>query len=460
MSYALLCDGERRTKLKKGDIIEIDIDSSGMNGEGVARYDGLVIFVPFTLIGEKVRAQVLNVKKTYSNARVIKVLKSSELRVKPECENFFKCGGCDMMHITLDEERRIKINEIENNLLKIGGISRTVDNFIDSPLELGYRNKAQFPFGRDMDGNIAVGYFKPNSHIFVPCAECLLVGDFVKPIVDIVLKFCNSEGLSIYDERTYNGLLRHLVIRKVNDNIAVTLVINGDSVKNIDRLADELPPEISLYTNVNKARTNVILGKDYRLIKGEMNLPCNVLGVKAKLAPDAFMQINDGIRDLLYTRAIQLMGDGVAVDLYSGIGITTNLLAQKCDKVYSIEIIESACENARETACLNENMSKIEVICGDAAVEMPKLAKRIKGEISVLLDPPRKGVDENVLTALLTLNPSKIVYISCNHATMARDIALINSLSADQYTISELNAYNMFPRTHHVETLACLEKKS
>lgn len=445
--------------MKKGDIIEIDIDSSGMNGEGVARYDGLVIFVPFTIIGEKVRAQVLNVKKTYANARVIKVLKASELRVKPECENFFKCGGCDMMHITLDEEKRIKTSEIENNLLKIGGISHAVDNFIDSPFELGYRNKAQFPFGRDTDGNIAVGYFKPNSHIFVPCAKCLLVGDFVKPIVDIVLKFCNSEGLSIYDERTHNGLLRHLVLRKVNDSIAVTLVINGESVKNLDRLADELPPKTSLYVNVNKAHTNVILGKQYKLIKGDMNLPCDVLGVKAKLAPDAFMQINDGIRDLLYTRAIQLMDEEVAVDLYSGIGITTNLLAKKCKKVYSIEIVESACENARETARLNENTSKIEVICGDASVEMPKLAKRIEGEICVLLDPPRKGVDESVLTALLTLNPSKIVYISCNHATMARDIALINSLSADQYIIIELNAYNMFPRTHHVEILVCLERK-
>lgn len=445
--------------MKKGDIIEIDIDSSGMNGEGVARCDGLVVFVPYTLVGERVRAQVLTVKKSFATARVIKVLNASELRVKPDCENFFKCGGCDMMHITLDEERRIKTAEIENNLLKIGGISRSVDNFVDSPLELGYRNKAQFPFGRGVDGKIAIGYFKPNSHIFVPCSECLLLGDFIKPIVNVVLDFCNSEGLSVYDEATHNGLLRHLVIRKVDKRTAVTLVINGETIKNIDKLANILPIEASLYINENKARTNVIIGKQYKLIKGDMNLPVQVLGVKAKLAPDAFMQINDGIRDLLYNQAIELMGDGVAVDLYSGIGITTNLLAKKCEKVYSIEIIESACENARDTARLNENTSKIEVICGDASIEMPKLAKRIVGEISVLLDPPRKGVDENVLTALLTLNPSKIVYISCNHATMARDIALINSLSDNQYTISELNAYNMFPRTHHVETLACLEKK-
>lgn len=445
--------------LRKGDIIEIDIDSSGMNGEGVARCDGLVVFVPFTLVGERVRAQVLNVKKSFATARVIKVLNASELRVKPVCENFFKCGGCDMMHITLDEERRIKIGEIENNLSKIGGISREIDNFIDSPLELGYRNKAQFPFGRDKNGKIAVGYFKPNSHIFVPCTECLLVGDFIKPIVGAVLDFCNSDGLSVYNESAHNGLLRHLVIRKVDNYTAVTLVINGESIKNIDKLANKLPPEASLYINANKASTNVILGKQYKLIKGDMNLPVEVLGVKAKLAPDAFMQINDGIRDLLYSRAIELMGDGIAVDLYSGIGITTNLLAQKCEKVYSIEIVESACENARETARLNENTSKIEVICGDAAVEMPKLAMRINGEISVLLDPPRKGVDESVLKALSTLNPLKIVYVSCNHATMARDIALINSLSGDQYIISELNAYNMFPRTHHVETLACLKRK-
>lgn len=445
--------------MRKGDIIEIDIDSSGMNGEGVARCDGLVVFVPFTLIGERVRAQVLNVKKSFATARVIKVLNASELRVKPECENFFKCGGCDMMHITLDEERRIKTGEIENNLSKIGGISRKIDNFVDSPLELGYRNKAQFPFGRDKNGHIAVGYFKPNSHIFVPCAECLLVGDFIKPIISAVLDFCNSEGLSVYDETTHSGLLRHLIVRKVDNCIAVTLVINGESITDIDKLANKLPSETSLYINVNKAQTNVILGKQYRLIKGDMNLPVKVLGVKAMLAPDAFMQINDGIRDLLYNRAIELMGDGVAVDLYSGIGITTNLLAQKCEKVYSIEIVENACENARETTRLNENASKIEVICGDAAIEMPKLVERINGEISVLLDPPRKGVDESVLRALLTLNPSNIVYISCNHATMARDIALINTLSGDQYTISELNAYNMFPRTHHVETLACLNKK-
>lgn len=445
--------------MRKGDIIEIDIDSSGMNGEGVARCDGLVVFVPFTLIGERVRAQVLNVKKSFATARVIKVLNASELRVKPECENFFKCGGCDMMHITLDEERRIKTAEIENNLVKIGGNSRKIDNFFDSPLELGYRNKAQFPFGRDKNDKIAVGYFKPNSHIFVPCAECLLVGDFIKPIISVVLDFCNSEGLSVYDETTHSGLLRHLVVRNVDNRIAVTLVINGESIKNIDKLANKLPSEASLYINVNKAQTNVILGKQYKLIKGDMNLPVEVLGIKAMLAPDAFMQINDGIRDLLYNRAIELMGGGVAVDLYSGIGITSNLLAQKCEKVYSIEIVESACENARETARLNENASKIEVICGDAAIEMPKLVERINGEISVLLDPPRKGVDESVLKALLTLNPSRIVYVSCNHATMARDIALINTLSGDQYTISELNAYNMFPRTHHVETLACLNKK-
>lgn len=445
--------------MKKGDIIEIDIDSSGMNGEGVARCDGLVVFVPYTLVGEKVRAQVLNVKKSFATARVIKVLNASELRVKPSCENFFKCGGCDMMHITLDEERRIKTAEIENNLSKIGGISHAVDNFVDSPLEFGYRNKAQFPFGRGEDGKVAIGYFKPNSHIFVPCTTCLLVGDFIEPIVNAVLEFCNSEGLSVYDENTHSGLLRHLVIRMVDKCFAITLVINGESIKNIDKLVNDLPPESSLYLSENKARTNVILGKKFKLIKGDMNLPAEVLGVKAKLAPDAFMQINDGIRDLLYTRAIELMGDGVAVDLYSGIGITTNLLAKKCEKVYSIEIVESACENARETARLNKNTSKIEVVCGDAAVEMPKLATRINGETSVLLDPPRKGVDESVIRALLTLNPSRIVYVSCNHATMARDIALINALSGDQYIIVELDAYNMFPRTHHVETLACLERK-
>lgn len=439
------------------EIIEVDIEDNGMNGEGIARVDGRVVFVPYTLRGERVRAVVKAVKKRYATASVIKVLVPSPHRVVPTCRHYFKCGGCDTCHIAEEYRREILIAELKNNLKKIAGIE--FDDIAFVPSVGTPRNKISMPFGY-VGGKVVLGMYKQGTHEVEP-VDCMQSSELVREIARTVCRFANDNKLSVYNDATGRGLLRHLVVRHIGSRAAAVLVINSDKLPSGENeLAAALHKSCDLFISRNTKRGNVIMGDTARKIGGNDHLPIDVLGVKAELSPLSFFQVNDSVRDALYTAALGNISAPVLVDLYSGIGITSNLAAKRCERVFAVECVAQAVANADRTAELNGNSDKIENICGDVEVVLPQIAERIKTDgmlgIDVLVDPPRKGCGEAVMRAIAALAPDTIVYISCNHATMCRDIKLLRD-HAD-YTPDACIVFDMFPGTHHSEVMVILHK--
>ncbi len=435
------------------DTIEAEILSNGMDGEGIARVDGKVVFVPYTLKGERVRAVVKAVKKNYAEAAAVKILEPSARRVKPSCPHYYKCGGCDTCHIDGEYRREVLIDELKNNFRKIADMECPPVKFVSCGSAV--RNKIAMPFGSS-DGGIVLGMYKKNSHDIVP-VDCEAASALTREVVRIVCAFCNEKRLSVYDGDG-NGVLRHLVVRHVGRRASVTLVINAKALSDgFERaLYERLPEECDFFICSNTRKGNSILSDTVRLVGGNPKLKVNVLGVEAELSPLSFFQVNDEIRDKLYTAVLEHVSSPTLVDLYSGIGITSNLAARKCEKVIAVECVSAAVKDAEKTAALNGNADKIVNICGDAEKVLPGLAARVKNA-DVLVDPPRKGCDAAVMNAIAEIAPKKLIYVSCNHATMCRDIKMFNDKTPN-YRMTELTLFDMFVNTHHVETLACLER--
>ncbi|MCH5162882.1 MAG: 23S rRNA (uracil(1939)-C(5))-methyltransferase RlmD [Clostridiales bacterium] len=442
------------------DIIEIEITDNGMNGEGVARYDGKVVFVPFTLKGERVKAMVGKVGKNMVQASVIKVLLPSTHRVKPSCPHYYKCGGCDTEHLSETFRREALINELKNNFKKIAGLDITPSDFISC--EGSKRNKLSMPFGY-VDGKVVLGMYKQNSHEVIP-VDCLMAGERTRQAVGAVLTVCNAEKLSVYDERSGKGLLRHLVVREIAncERLSVTVVVNGDGLGKTaeDKLCKALDDNVDLFVCENRKRNNVIMGDTVRLIKGEPRLNINVLGVKAELSPLSFFQVNDAVRDKLYSYAIDNIRSKSLIDLYSGIGITSNLAAAKVNNVVAVECVPQATADADRTAELNGNSHRIKNVCGDVETVLPRIAGELI-DADILVDPPRKGCGAAVMATIARAATGRLIYISCNHATMCRDVRVfIDEAKAcgKAYEVCECKLFDMFPGTHHVETVCILEK--
>jgi 23S rRNA (uracil1939-C5)-methyltransferase len=432
------------------ELIEVDIIDSGMDGHGVARCDGKVVFIPYVLKGERVRAVVKSVKKKFAEASVVKVLSASPHRVAPECPHYYKCGGCDAAHYDGEYRRAALVGEIRNNLKKIAGVDLGEIGFVASNGVA--RNKIAMPFCLS-GGRVALGMYRHGTHT-VELVACRFASDAMLGIAKTVVEFCNAERLGVYDEATGRGLLRHLVLRSVGGRTSVVLVINAERFAAGSKLAALLPDDCDFFISANTRRTNVIMGESVRLVKGNARLPVDVLGVKAELSPLSFFQVNDYIRDRLYTAAIERLTSPTVVDLYSGIGITSNLAANAGKSVIAVECVVQAVEDADRTAALNGNADVIENICGNAEDVLPRLSERVRGA-DILVDPPRKGCGAAVMRAVAELRPARLVYISCNHATMCRDVA---PLISDGYKISNCTAFDMFPDTHHVETLLTLDR--
>ena len=448
-----------------GDILTVDITSVGMDGEGVARVDGVVVFVPATLVGEKAKVEIISVKKSFCFAKVIKLLVASPNRVTPLCKICFKCGGCEMLHIDYQKQLEIKRLHVKNCLEKECKREFAVDETVASPKQVGYRNKIQVPIAYQ-DGKLVGGYFALNSHKVIPfCKQgesgsCLLNSDGMQDILDVFLDFMSSQEITPYDENTHSGLVRHLVIRKVDSKFAICVVINGSSLPKYNifiSMLKGLGVEFSLYISSNTRRTNVIMGDKVIALYGDDTLQGETLGVKYLVSPQSFMQINDDVRDMIYSRVggiIKSSGIADVIDAYSGIGIMSNIFAKYANRVYAIEIVPQAIANSAVLAKLNNNTDKIVNICGDCAAELPKVVSRL-GKSIVVLDPPRKGCDKDVLTALLSALPDQIIYVSCNPSTLARDVNML----LEKYEPSSITPYDMFPNTKHVETLVCLKRK-
>lgn len=448
-----------------GEKYEVEIISCGMNGEGIARVDGKVVFVPCVLENEKVLIEITQIKKAFAFAKVIKLLSSSPFRVQPECKICYKCGGCEMLHIDYAHQLEIKRANVKNCIDKELKRDIFVDEVVPSPKKTGYRNKIQLPIAR-ISGEVVAGFFAPESHRIVPFirqgkgGECLLNDKGMQGIIESFLDYIKYMDISTYDENTHKGLVRHLVIRKVDDKYSVCVVINGKSLPSYKSFVEILKGkgyDFSLYISPNEKRTNVIMGDRAETLYGEDKLEGETLGVKYFVSPKSFMQVNDDIRDMIYSRVGNIIKNSDidnVVDAYSGIGIMSNIFAKYAKKVYAIEIVPEAIEDAKILAKANGNEDKIINICGDCAKELPMLTAKLDKSV-VVIDPPRKGCDNEVLRSMLEAQPTKIIYISCNPATLARDLRILS----EKYDIESVTPYDMFPNTRHVETLVSLSKK-
>ncbi len=445
-------------KLKQDDVLVLTIDGYGMDGEGVAHADTYVIFVPFAMKGEQVRAKVTYVKKNLVFCELKEVLRPSKERVTYECNRFPRCGGCDLLHASYQEQLRIKKENVETLFRKNAGMDIAVDDVVPSPKQLAYRNKIQLPFG-SVNGKTAVGFFRENSHKIVSITKCFLHGEWVEKLISVFLEYAEKYNIKAYEEGSRTGTLRHLVARFIDNKYCIVVVTNNCRLPHADDLVKMLKEAIgedfSLYYSPKEEHNNVIMGKSVVPVK-ESPFIINVLGVEVSLNPFSFLQLNDDVRDLIYTAVADRIPDGsVVIDAYAGVGIIGATLAKRCARVDNIEIGPEATVDGDILAKENGLSDRITNINGDAAVILPKLLKdiNVKDQIYIILDPPRKGISPEVANALNGLDcPVKLFYISCNPATLTRDVKLLS----EKYEIEKVTPYDMFPQTKHVETVVQL----
>lgn len=443
--------------MQKNDEFVVTISNLGSNGEGVASVDNTVVFVPFALPQEKVKIHIVKVLKNFAYAKLVQVLEPAKQRVQPKCPVFKKCGGCQLQHLQYSSQLIFKQNLVQNNLKKFAGVDHAVLPCVPSSLEYAYRNKLSLPIS-EQKGKVVAGFYAPNSHNVIANTACVLQGEWAEKIVCIVLKYIELSGETAYSTMQ-TGNIRHLVCRFVNNSLMVCLVTQTGTIKNSKLLIDLIKAQFdnfSLLTNKNNSKTNVILGDSFKLLYGYLTQQLTNFGIKYEVSPQSFLQVNQDIQNKIYKQVLdEIEPDSVVIDAYSGAGLLSAIVAQKARQVFGIEIVPSATQNANVLA-KNNNISNMQNICGDSSIELPKLIQTLsKKSVTVILDPPRKGCDQKVVDSLIKTQPNKIIYISCNSATLSRDIKPLTSL----YNIKSVTPFDMFPQTQHVETLMILTLK-
>ena len=445
--------------LKVNDTITYTAQGYG-NCETVGVVDNYTVFVPQLIVGERATVRINYVKGAVAYGDAVELLEQSIHRVKPVCAHFGSCGGCTLSHMDYSEQLAFKRNKVANNIAKIAKLDVDVLPCVGSQQVTGYRNKLSLPVA-GVRGNVAIGMYRRNSHSVVDVDDCSLGGEWSRKLVAILRKYCNSCGVIPYDERTFKGEIRHLVARYVDGQLLVTIVSNGEYRRDLQPLADALGKAFDrygLFVNINTQHNNVILGSVTQHVCGLMYIEGQHLGVKYRLRPTSFFQVNDNVKDVIYSKVKELLDVSrteVLVDCFSGVGILTNILAGNMYDTYAIEIEPSAVKDANEMVQLN-NTARVTNICGDVTVELPKIVQSHAGKrLTLVVDPPRKGLGETICNTLLDANIDNIVYISCDSATLARDLATLST----KYTVTYIQPYDMFPQTDAVETLVCLKRK-
>lgn len=476
----------------KNDIVTVKIEDIGTEGEGIGKLEGFTLFVKDAVMGDVVEARLVKVKKNYAYARLEKVLTPSPLRVKPVCPYHKQCGGCQIQAMSYEAQLQFKENKVKNNLVRIGGFDRL---FIESVMEpvVGmeqpwhYRNKAQFPVGTDKDGRIITGFYAGRTHSIIANTDCALGVEENEPILQKVLAYMQNEKASAYDETTGQGLVRHILIRKgfTSGEIMVCLVINGKSLPKEDRLVStlrEIPGMTSIWLNYNTKKTNVIMGTEGRVLWGqntitdvihrrsmeEINSGKDCLrydskenapqGITFAISPLSFYQVNPIQTEKLYSLALEyagLTGEETVWDLYCGIGTISLFMAQCAKEVHGVEIVPQAIEDARKNAECN-HIENATFYVGKAEEVLPRLyeEEHIFADV-ICVDPPRKGCDEACLNTIIKMAPKRIVYVSCDSATLARDLKY---LCENGYEIRKVRAVDQFGQTVHTETVCLLSK--
>lgn len=451
-------------KLKKNDRINLKIESCSSNGSGVGRHNGMAIFVNATVPGDEIIAHILKVKKNYAFAKVESVLSGGESRTDPECSVYLKCGGCVFSHMNYEEEKKIKAENVAQCFKRIGGIEPKFEPIIGADSEKRYRNKAQYPVAEE-NGEIKIGFFSSHSHRVVHCTNCLLQPKEFEGILDVILEYIRSFGVSIYNETEHKGLLRHIYIRKGTQSgeIMVCAVINGTSLPAEKELVCALlkkEPKIkSILVNSNTKNTNVILGEKCRTLWGSDFITDVLCDLKFRISPLSFYQVNRNQAQRLYYKAAEyadLTGNETVLDLYCGAGTIGLSMAKKAKKIIGVEIVPQAIEDAKINAELNE-IKNAEFFCADAASAAQTLKNEgIKPDV-IILDPPRKGCSADMINTACQMQPKRIVYVSCDPATLARDCGIFASLGYDAVKATPVD---MFPRTGHVECVCLLIEKT
>ena len=446
--------------IKKNDRINLKIDSCSANGSGVGRHNGMAIFVPATAVGDEITAHILKVKKNYAFAKVDSVISPSADRIAPECPVYLKCGGCVFSHMTYDAEKKIKAEHVAECFRRIGGISPEFEPIIGGETDSRYRNKAQYPVAFE-NGEIKTGFYSPHSHRVIHCPDCLLQPAEFEGILGVFADFVKENGISVYDETNHSGLIRHIYIRKgsASGEIMVCAVINGKKLPHSDKLVEALtekePSIRSVILNINIKDTNVILGDKCITLWGEDYITDILCGLRFRISPLSFYQVNRNQAEKLYNKAAEyasLTGNETVMDLYCGAGTIGLSMASKAKEIIGVEIVPEAVEDAKVNAEIN-SISNARFICGDAA----KAAEILKNEgvrpDVIILDPPRKGCSPDMLKTAAEMNPDRIVYVSCDPATLARDCGIFAELG---YIVTKATPVDMFPRTGHCECVVRL----
>lgn len=443
----------------------VDVIDNGYDGEGIAKIDDFTIFIQGAIKGEKVRILILKVTKSFAYGKILEIIDPSNNRTNVDCKTYSKCGGCTLRHIKYEETLKIKRDIVKNCLYKELHKEIDVNDTIGMKNPMYYRNKLQYPCGIDKAENPVMGIYSQRTHnIIVPESNCYIQNEKCSEIAKDIFDFAVKNNILPYNEETRKGTLRHIVIRigiKTNE-IMVTLVVNNDEFNNQDEFVDEITkkyPEIkTIVKNYNEKNTNVILGKTNKVIYGDGFIYDNLGKYKFKISPLSFYQVNPIQTEVLYNKAVEfakLSGDETIFDLYCGIGTIGIFASDKVKKFYGIEVVEQAIEDAKENAKIN-NIANAEFYAGEVEKILPELIEKENLSADVIfVDPPRKGCDNITIETLLKIMPKKIVYVSCNPATLARDIKLLE----EKYILEKVQPVDMFPYTSHVECCTVLKLK-
>ena len=452
-------------EFRKNDLVTLEIEDCGIDGEGIGKADGFTVFVKDAVIGDTVTAKIIKAKKNYGYGRLMEVLKPSPYRVEPKCEFARQCGGCQLQALSYDQQLVFKTNKVKGHLERIGG-------FTDIPMEpiigmdelFHYRNKAQFPVGRNKEGKIVTGFYAGRTHNIIENRDCALGVAENKEVLDRVIAHMEKYGIEPYNEATGKGLVRHVLIRYgyFTKEVMVCLILNGNKLPKEEQLVKslcEIPGMTSITINVNKKHSNVILGEEIRLLWGREYITDRIGDISYQISPLSFYQVNPMQTQKLYAKALEyadLHGQETVWDLYCGIGTISLFLAQKAKFVRGVEIVPAAIENAKENAKLN-GLENTEFFVGKAEEVLPREYKKngVYADV-IVVDPPRKGCDETLLETMVEMNPERIVYVSCDSATLARDLKY---LCERGYELRKVCPVDQFGMTVHVETVVLLSHK-
>ncbi len=450
--------------VRKNEEYTMTIDDISTSGEGIGKIKGYTLFLKGALPGDEILVKVLKTTKKYGFGKLIKILKPSSSRVEPICPIAGRCGGCQLLHYKYDSQLEYKRNKVKNALERIGGITDVeVKETIGMEEPYYYRNKVQYPVGLDKDKKVQIGFYAIRSHTIVESKTCYIQNKFNDSIIQKIKEYIDESRLSIYSEQAHQGLLRHIVTRigYYTKEIMVCLVVNGESIPNESLLVEKLrtiPHMKSILLNTNKKKSNVILGEDIKCLWGKETITDDIGDIKYKISLLSFYQVNPIQTKKLYDKVLEYVnprGNETIWDIYCGIGTIGLYLARHVKQIYGIEIIPQAIEDAKENARIN-HIKNAEFYVGKAEEILPKKHEKenIKADI-IIIDPPRKGCDQALLETLIQIKAKKIIYVSCDPATLARDLKILTN---GGYAIVVIQPLDMFAHSVHVETVALMSR--